>query len=101
MLSEFSQEEPAGTPRFDPPSMRHMPILRVEIRATDRIESNRIFDLYTSGKRHPPLDEEVIEEVWRRGMTPLGPPKFMGLSHGEPISYKFDVNIDSLVGGPN
>lgn len=73
-----------------------MPQLRIEIEATDRIEARRILALYSRGDRHPPLDDEVIDEAWKRGRTPIGDPVFVGLTNGSPIYYKFDVNVDSV-----
>ena len=39
--------------------------------------------------------DEATDETWRAGYTPVGRPVFVGLTNGEPISYRFDVPVDT------
>lgn len=75
-----------------------MPNLPVEIEATDHIEAKRLLALYQRGQRHSGLEEEAINEVWRRGWTPVAQPIFIGLSNGEPVLYRFEVPVETSTG---
>ena len=75
-----------------------MPNIAIEIEATDRIEADRILALYQRGKRHTELEAEVTNEVWSRGWTPVGRPVFVGLSHGAPVFYRFEVPVETSLG---
>src|SRR5699024_6528865 len=44
-----------------------MPLLRIEIEATDRTEARRVLSLYATGDRLPSLDGEVVDEAWALG----------------------------------
>ena len=72
-----------------------MPVLRIEIPATDRIEASRVQAVYQRGDRHVGLDDEATAEVWKAGYTPVGRPQFVGLTNGEPLLYRFDVPVDT------
>jgi hypothetical protein len=72
-----------------------MPKLRIEIAATDQIEAKRVQSVYQRGERVVTLDDEATDETWRAGYTPVGRPVFVGLTNGEPISYRFDVPVDT------
>lgn len=72
-----------------------MPLLRIEIEATDRTEAQRVLSLYATGERLPSLDAEVLDEAWSLGRTPMGRPRLIGLTNGSPTLYKFDVEVDS------
>lgn len=76
-----------------------MPLLRIEIQATDRAEAQRLLALYAKGGRHPSLDAQVIDAVWARGRTPVGQPRLVGLTNGRSALYKFDVDVDTEVRG--
>lgn len=76
---------------------RRMPMLRIEIAATDQIEAKRIQSVYQRGERIVGLDDEATEEAWRSGYTPVGRPIFVGLTNGKPISYRFDVPVETSV----
>lgn len=74
-----------------------MPMLRVEIAATDQIEAKRIQSVYQRGERIIKLDDQATDEVWRAGYTPVGRPAFVGLTNGEPLMYRFDVPVETSV----
>ncbi|NJC55663.1 hypothetical protein [Brevibacterium marinum] len=74
-----------------------MPMLRIEIAATDQIEAKRIQSVYQRGERIVKLDDEAMEETWRAGYTPVGRPVFVGLNNGEPLIYRFDVPVETAV----
>lgn len=74
-----------------------MPMLRIEIAATDQIEAKRVQSMYQRGERHVKLDDEATEETWKAGYTPVGRPVFVGLTNGEPVSYRFDVPVETSV----
>lgn len=74
-----------------------MPRIPIEIEATDHIEAKRILALYQRGERHGVLEEEVTNEAWDRGRTPIGRPIFIGLSNGEPVLYRFEVPVETSV----
>lgn len=74
-----------------------MPMLRIEIAATDQIEAKRIQSVYQRGERNIKLDDEATEEAWRAGYTPVGRPVFVGLTNGEPLIYRFDVPVETSV----
>lgn len=74
-----------------------MPKLRIEIAATDQIEAKRVQSVYQRGERIIKLDEEVTDESWKAGYTPVGRPVFVGLTNGEPLLYRFDVPVESSV----
>ncbi|GAA1563966.1 hypothetical protein [Brevibacterium picturae] len=74
-----------------------MPMLRIEIAATDQIEAKRIQSVYQRGERNVKLDDEATAETWRAGYTPAGRPVFVGLTNGEPLSYRFDVPVETSV----
>lgn len=76
---------------------RVMPMLRIEIAATDQIEAKRIQSVYQRGERNVKLDDEATDEAWRAGYTPVGRPVFVGLTNGEPLSYRFDVPVETSV----
>lgn len=69
----------------------------IEIAAQDHIEAKRIQGLYQRGTRHAGLEDEVLNEVWNSGWTPVGPPIFIGLSNGQPILYRFEVPVETSV----
>lgn len=75
-----------------------MPKIPIEIEAHDHIEAKRIQGIYQRGDRHGGLEEEVTNEVWNRGWTPVGSPVFIGLSNGEPILYRFEVPVETSTG---
>src|SRR5699024_8738323 len=79
---------------------RDMPKLRIEIAATDQIEAKRVQSVYQRGERVVTLDDEATDETWRAGYTPVGRPIFVGLTNGEPISYRFDVPVDTSARSP-
>lgn len=74
-----------------------MPNIPVEIEATDHIEAKRIEALYQRGERHRALEDEVTNEVWSKGRTPVAKPIFIGLSNGEPVLYRFEVPVETSV----
>lgn len=76
---------------------RRMPMFRIEIAATDQIEAKRIQSVYQRGERIVELDDEATEGAWRSGYTPVGRPVFVGLTNGKPISYRFDVPVETSV----
>lgn len=74
-----------------------MPMLRVEIAATDQIEAKHIQSLYQRGERNVGLDDEATDEAWKAGHTPVGRPVFVGLTNGEPLVYRFDVPVETSI----
>ncbi|WP_022871527.1 hypothetical protein [Yaniella halotolerans] len=76
-----------------------MPKLPVEIEATDHIEARQIEAIYQRGERHQVLEDEVTEAVWSKGWTPVGKPIFIGLSNGAPVLYRFEVPVETSIGG--
>lgn len=71
-----------------------MPVERIEIQATDHIEARRIEAIYRQGGRRGRLEDEVLDAIWRSGRTPAGDPIFVGLTHGAPVLYRFDVPVE-------
>ncbi|WP_166820860.1 hypothetical protein [Brevibacterium limosum] len=78
-----------------------MPKLRIEITATDQIEAKRIQSVYQRGERIVKLDDEATDATWKAGYTPVGRPIFIGLTNGEPISYRYDVPVETSAGQPH
>lgn len=74
-----------------------MAVQRVEIQATDQLEARRVEAIYRQGGRHGRLEDEALDAVWRSGRTPVGGPVFVGLTHGSPVLYRFDVPVDTAV----
>lgn len=74
-----------------------MPKLRIEIAATDQIEAKRVQFVYQRGERIIKLDDEATDVAWKAGYTPVGRPKFVGLTNGEPLMYRFDVPVEPSV----
>ncbi|GAA2025007.1 hypothetical protein GCM10009720_00920 [Yaniella flava] len=75
-----------------------MPNIPIDIKATDQTEAKRILSLYQRGERHGVLEEEVTNEAWNAGWTPVGRPIFIGLSNGEPVLYRFEVPVETSLG---
>lgn len=74
-----------------------MPNIPIEIAATDHIEAKRIQSRYQRGERHGALEDEVTDQAWNSGWTPVGRPVFIGLSNGEPVLYRFEVPVETSV----
>lgn len=69
-----------------------MPLIRIEMPST-RDEAKRLLAQYESGARDLAWEERVVDEAWRRGRTPTGRVRFVGVTNGQPPSLKFDVEV--------
>src|SRR5699024_7722472 len=69
---------------------RDMPKLSIAIAATEQIEAKRVQSVNQGGARVVTVGGEATDETRRGGYTPVGRPIFVGLTNGEPISYRFD-----------
>ncbi|WP_166850824.1 hypothetical protein [Isoptericola sp. BMS4] len=76
-----------------------MPMVRIELRATDRAEAQRVVRAYADGGRHRPSDDAALDEVARLGRTPAGRPRCVGMTNGQPTYLKFDVEVYPEVAG--
>jgi hypothetical protein len=65
---------------------------------TDRATARRVLDLHRAGRVHRPWRDAAEAEVWRRGRTPAGPPVFVGVTNGEPVQLRYDVQVCPEIG---
>ncbi|MFC7876321.1 hypothetical protein [Isoptericola sp. NPDC057391] len=70
-----------------------MATMRIELRAADRAEARRIVHAYGDGGRHRPSDDAVLAEVERHGRTAAGLPECVGMTNGQPVYLKSDVEV--------
>lgn len=69
-----------------------MPVIRIEVPMT-RDEAKKIFALYQNGAKHRRSEDAALDEAWKRGRTPTGHIRFVGLTNGQPPSLKYDVTV--------
>jgi hypothetical protein len=69
-----------------------VPMLRIELNS-DKQTARRIMQLHQAGKVHRESRETARQEVLRRGRTPAGEPRFVGITNGEPARLVYDVPV--------